>query len=91
MKKHLRKYVATGKEAESRDLAAGDLRIRKHRVHLKRIKKQCVLRYFCAGKSLRNQSNLNIALQLLISSENTASDLQKAFRNSFTANIGIQK
>lgn len=39
IKKHFRKYLAAGKQRGSRDLTVGDLRIKKHRLHFKRMKK----------------------------------------------------
>lgn len=54
-----RKYAATGKEGGSGDLTAGDLRIRRCRMHYNKIKKKkSVLHCLGAVKSLRNPSNL---------------------------------
>lgn len=53
-----RKYAAIGKEGGSRGPAAGGLRIRRHRMHYKGVKKLSVLHRLGAVKSLRNSSNL---------------------------------
>lgn len=69
-----RKYAATGKEGGSGDLTAGDLRIRRCRMHYNKIKKKKKVCFTVSVllKASETQVIYFSALQLLISSKNIA-------------------